>query len=191
MPPITLLDASKIPGAPSFAELVNLSNAKTPYTFFIKTGSSVRIDTDSKSWLSFMGKRERSQEAHNEEKANAQEMQAILDESTQATLLMPVYKKQRLQLQVMQQKLEYKRASGKLIEYALCNYLFISFMEVTNTEILLLLKKLSTQIRDLVKENKPDDVMRLIQNEVETILKDIKAKQKKAISDWRDSLKDA
>ncbi len=116
------------------------------------------------------------------------EMAELYEKSTEARLKLDILKAEQLEYKIKQEQIKLERETGNLIEYEMAEYLFFGFMKKTNNQILTLIKKIEPDIKNLCQENQPDELLRELQRNIESIIKDIQNQQKKDVKDWKKSL---
>jgi hypothetical protein len=112
----------------------------------------------------------------------------LYEKSTEAKLQLDILKAEQLEYKIKQEQIKLERETGNLIEYEMAEYLFFGFMKKTNSQILTLIKKIEPDIKNLCQENQPDELLRELQRNLESIIKDIQNQQKKDVKDWKNSI---
>lgn len=110
--------------------------------------------------------------------------QDLVDQAREAELKQEIYKADQLAYKIEQERLKLEKESGKLIEYSLAEFLFIGFMEKTNLQMLGMIKKLEPDLINLCRENEPQELLRLLTTNIESVVIDIKNQQKKDVENW-------
>lgn len=110
--------------------------------------------------------------------------QDLVDQAREAELKQEIYKADQLAYKIEQERLKLEKESAKLIEYSLAEFLFIGFMEKTNLQMLGMIKKLEPDLINLCRENEPQELLRLLTTNIESVVIDIKNQQKKDVENW-------
>ena len=113
------------------------------------------------------------------------ELQELHEEAQKAALMEPILKVKKLEFETERKENDLRKQAGELIEFSLAEYLFFGYMEKANNEILRLVKKLKPIIINLVNEQEPEELLKRLQRELETILVDLKDQQKRDLMNWR------
>lgn len=94
-------------------------------------------------------------------------------------------------------RIELKLQAGDIVETTLAEFIFIGYLEKLNRELLAMPKRIIREVGLIVKDGiytKEDEktittkMMKVVDREIEVILRDVKKQQKKDITNWRDSL---
>jgi hypothetical protein len=110
----------------------------------------------------------------------------ILEQAQIAKMMEPILKSQELEQKVEMRKLQLKKQASELIEYQLAEFLFFGYLERINMELLGITKKLAPTIDNLVKEKKPDAILKLLDREFEKMLIEAKTAQKEDVRKWKE-----
>lgn len=113
------------------------------------------------------------------------EYDVIYEQARIAKLEQEILKAQLLEYKNEQEKLKLMKESGGLIEYALADYLFVGFMELTNSQILQLMKKIEPVVVNMCKENDPKAILKRLTRDLEAIIRDVKDNQAAAVKTWK------
>lgn len=125
------------------------------------------------------------------------ELQRLKAGSIKAGLEIPIQKAELNRFKIEQERIALKRAAGQLIEYSLCEYLFIGYLERLNRELLDASKKTTKEIEMKIQDAMqtkaiPGDVAKqiakIITRETEAAIRAVVSEQKKDVEEWRDDL---
>jgi len=122
---------------------------------------------------------------HKAKKPAKGSIEELAEEAARARLEQEILKAKLLEYKTEQEQLKLMKESGGLIEYALADFLFIGFMELTNSQILSLLKKIEPVIVNMCIENNPKGILKRLTRDLESIIRDTKDNQAEAVKKWR------
>lgn len=122
------------------------------------------------------------------EKPPVDDFADLIDKSRIAELEQEIFKAKSMKYKADQDFIKLKKESGDLIEYAMADYLFAGFMELTNFQILTFLRKIEPDIKNFCKENEPMELIKQMSLGLEGILQDVKKQQKEEVKKWKKDL---
>jgi hypothetical protein len=193
-------EAAQQPYAPIKAYLYKLKKTTPLPAYFVDQDNEIKIDIDHPEWLAYLDLRRSQALAAKENRSpgenintstNAKvdqsknELDNIIDKARYAKANEYILKNERLELTNEQLRLNLMRAAGDLIEYKLCDFLFMGFLDRFAIEVTQLTKKLRPIIVNLVKVQRSDEIIRRINAELESILITIKKAQAEDVAAWK------
>ena len=203
--------ASQIQGAPSKPYLSKMAHSNNCPKYFVNIDGRLKIDIDHPDWLALIEKRlyeiragsmkgksadqklkdiakKNKKRKKNPVKEDPQEEELdednIIRKSIYAKAKQEILKAEQLEYKNQQERLKLKKESMNLIEYQFAEYAFFSFMERSNQALLRMVKKLKPKIVNYCMENEPENILKLMQQEIELTIKTTKDDQKKALTSW-------
>ena len=81
-------------------------------------------------------------------------------------------------------KMSYALSAKKLIEFETAQWLFFSFIEKIARDMLTLPGKNAVKISNLVDNKDSEEIIRLFENELGVVLREVKDAQKKEYEEW-------
>lgn len=188
--------ASSSPYAPTVIELRKRAKQTRPPAYFIFDQSKTLIDIEHKSWIELLRRNEvkkristSGNKQESKESPESKELQILEAESLRADYNITIEKLKKIKLGNEQIEIELAKQKGSLVPYEMANWLFISFMEATNTELLRLPKKLEADIINFCRDNNATGIIELYNRQTSAIIQAVKDNQKKALKEWRESFK--
>lgn len=119
---------------------------------------------------------------------HAPEKSALFKRAADAQLMEQIHKADLAGYKVEKEKVALETLAGHLIETDFAEFLFLSYLEKANVDLLGMMKRLEPIIVNLVKEGDHKKLMRRIDKEIQSILIDIKKNQKKDALSWKRGL---
>lgn len=128
------------------------------------------------------------------ENENVSAIEDLRYKSIAANLQLPIQKAALNAFKIEQEKIALAKETKNIIEYALAEYLFLGYLERMSRELLNSPKRISEEIDLLIREGIHaghdshkirQKVVKVFSREIEAILREIKAEQKKDLSEWQ------
>lgn len=113
------------------------------------------------------------------------ELEELGKKASRAALEEQIYKTELVKFKTEKEKMAIEKEAGILIEFDLANFLFFSYMEKMNLQMLGLMKRNQARLENLIKERDPKGVEKLVNREIKNILIDIKKQQQKDLDEWK------
>jgi hypothetical protein len=121
--------------------------------------------------------------------AGGNDMDDLYAQAQEAQLMEAIYKSELVGYKVQKEKMNLEIAAGDLMETSFAKFLFFSYMEKCNTDLLNMPKRLEAIIVNLVKEGDYRKLIKRLEKEIQSTLIEIKKAQKKDIAKWKADLK--
>lgn len=189
MRPITQKEAARLLDISQQAVQKKVNGTPRPsWVYRDSARHSWRIDGDHPDFLALIKKVEDAEEAE----LSSAELDAA---SRRAQLEIHIQKVDLNKYKIEQERLKLEQAAGKLVEWSVCEYLFLGYLERINRELLSyparLEKKIELAIQEGVHATLPPsqiagEVRKMIVRENEAVIKETKAAQKKDIEGWEE-----
>ena len=81
-------------------------------------------------------------------------------------------------------EMKLKRQQKILIERDLSEFLYFGYMDRMNVDLLKIAKKITPRIRNLVREQQPDEIIKTINREITVVIREVKKQQKAELEKW-------
>lgn len=117
-----------------------------------------------------------------------QKIRGLTVRAQEAQLMEQIHKADLAGYKVEKEKVGLEVQAGHLMETSLAEFIFLSYMEKANTDLLGMMKRLEPIVVNLVKEGDHKKLMKRIDKEIQSILVDIKKNQKHDVISWRRGL---
>lgn len=112
----------------------------------------------------------------------------LIEKSSRAVILKPILENDIKFYKIEREKLAMEKEAGNIIEKEFAEYLYFSYIEKVNRDLITLTKKLQGKLDMAVKEGSTKKVMKLIDVELKSILKEVKKSQQRDLKSWEREL---
>lgn len=113
------------------------------------------------------------------------DMEELVNASQVANLREQILKNEKLSHEISIKQIELNKKSKNIIDISLAEFLYFGYMEKIGIELLMMTKKLRDKIEAKVQDNDSPGILKLIDREIETILREVKKAQKDDLEKWR------
>ena len=97
----------------------------------------------------------------------------------------------KLKWEIRRKKIQAEKETKDLVEFSFAEYYFFSYLEKVNSSMLRLPKKLKPQIVNYCLEKDPEGLLKYLQVEIETTLREAKLQQKKGLEELELEMEEA
>ena len=117
------------------------------------------------------------------------DMAELIEQSTKAKLMEPILKNEAQAFKNETAKLQLLEKSGNVMQTELGDFLFLSHIEKADNDLCKMMKRLEPLIDNLVKEQDTRGVIKMVTNEIDSILRNVRKNQAKDVKAWKRELK--